>query len=133
MTTLEPGARLVLTQGLALRPRAAAFLASRPAPTITDGLEVLVQLVMAEITTEPWVSSKESPFCRTGTVLGVSPPFMVGRASAKDCLTPRNGTRSWGRRGPARLGSTSLRSSSRVSVNTGSGVSSVRNSPCSLQ
>ena len=34
-------------------PFSTAFLASRPAATITDGFEVLVQLVMAAITTEP--------------------------------------------------------------------------------
>jgi hypothetical protein len=53
MTTLEPGASEVLTQGLAASPRSTAFLASRPAASITDGLEVLVQLVMAAITTCP--------------------------------------------------------------------------------
>ena len=55
MTTFEPGARLALTQGLVLSPLSTAFLASRPAATITDGFDVLVQLVIAAITTEPWV------------------------------------------------------------------------------
>jgi len=55
VTTLEPGARLALTQGLVLSPFSTAFLASRPAASITDGFEVLVQLVMAAMTTEPWV------------------------------------------------------------------------------
>ncbi len=36
-------------------PFSTAFLASRPAATITDGFEVLVQLVIAAITTEPCV------------------------------------------------------------------------------
>src|ERR1700744_15824 len=54
MTTLDPGASVVLTHGLLLRPASTAFLASRAAPTMTDGLEVLVQEVMAAITTEPW-------------------------------------------------------------------------------
>ena len=53
MTTFDPGASDVLTQGLVVMPRSTAFLASRPAATITDGFEVLVQLVMAAITTEP--------------------------------------------------------------------------------
>ena len=44
---------LVLTQGFVSRPRSTAFLASNPAPTITEGLEVLVQLVMAAMTTDP--------------------------------------------------------------------------------
>ena len=55
MTTFEPGARLALTQGLVLSPRSTAFLASRPAATITEGFDVLVQLVIAAITTEPCV------------------------------------------------------------------------------
>ncbi len=57
MTTVEPGASEVFTQGLRFRPRSTALLASRPAPIITEGLEVLVQLVIAAITTRPWSSS----------------------------------------------------------------------------
>ena len=53
MTTREPGAREVLTQGLDFRPRAFAFFASRPAATITAGFEVFVQLVIAAINTAP--------------------------------------------------------------------------------
>src|SRR6185295_9458355 len=53
VTALEPGARLVFTQGLRVRPRSAAFLATRPAASMTLGLEVFVQLVMAAMTTEP--------------------------------------------------------------------------------
>ena len=41
----------VFTQGLAVRPFSTAFRASRPAATITDGLDVLVQEVMAAMTT----------------------------------------------------------------------------------
>ena len=55
MTTFEPGARLALTHGLVRSPRSTAFLASSPAATITDGFDVLVQLVIAAITTEPLV------------------------------------------------------------------------------
>ena len=62
MTTFDPGARLVFTHGLRSRPRSIAFLASSPAPTITEGLEVLVQLVIAAITTAPWKSSNSVPF-----------------------------------------------------------------------
>ena len=61
MTTFEPGASEVLTHGFACRPRATALRASSPAPTITDGFEVFVQLVIAAITTWPWSSSKLSP------------------------------------------------------------------------
>ena len=54
MTTLEPGASVVLTQGLRFRPFSTAFLASSAAPTMTYGLEVFVQEVMAAMTTRPW-------------------------------------------------------------------------------
>jgi hypothetical protein len=47
----------VRTQGFTFSPLAAAFCASRPAATSTLGLEVLVQLVMAAITTSPSVRS----------------------------------------------------------------------------
>src|SRR6476660_783312 len=50
VTTFDPGARLVFTQGLLVRPSSTARLASRPAPIITLGLEVLVQLVIAAMT-----------------------------------------------------------------------------------
>src|SRR3569623_2655176 len=50
-TTCEPGASEVFTQGLTFSPRCAALRARRPAPIITLGLEVLVQEVMAAITT----------------------------------------------------------------------------------
>src|SRR5579872_1740893 len=43
----------VLTQGFLLNPRSLAFLATRPAPTITNGLEVFVQEVIAAIATAP--------------------------------------------------------------------------------
>ncbi len=61
MTTVEPGASEVFTQGLRVRPRSTALRASSPAPTITEGLEVLVQLVIAAITTRPLSSSKLVP------------------------------------------------------------------------
>jgi len=44
-----------------------AFLASNPAPSISEGSEVLVQLVMAAMTTEPFESSKLSPLFFTAT------------------------------------------------------------------
>ena len=62
-----PGARLVFTHGGVRRPRSTAFLASRPPPTITDGFEVLVQLVIAAIATEPVDSGNVSPFEVTST------------------------------------------------------------------
>jgi hypothetical protein len=53
VTTWLPGASDVFTQGLRLRPFSTAFFASRPAAISTDGLEVLVQEVIAAITTSP--------------------------------------------------------------------------------
>ena len=69
MTTLEPGASVVLTQGLRARPLSTAFLASSAAPTMTEGLDVFVQEVIAAMTTEPWstsVSVPSSSVTRTG-------------------------------------------------------------------
>ncbi len=51
MTTFEPGASDVLTHGAERRPLATALRARMPAPIITDGLDVFVQLVIAAITT----------------------------------------------------------------------------------
>ena len=61
MTTFEPGASEVLTHGLRASPRASALRARIPAPIITDGFDVFVQLVIAAITTCPWSSSNVSP------------------------------------------------------------------------
>src|SRR6187431_3533925 len=69
-TTWLPGASEVFTHGLAFRPLAAALRASRPAPISTLGLEVLVQEVIAAITTSPWPRSKS----RFSTAYRASPP-----------------------------------------------------------
>src|SRR5581483_7951833 len=61
MTTFEPGASDVLTHGRVVRPRSTAFLANRPAASITEGFDVLVQLVMAAITTCPSSTSNAVP------------------------------------------------------------------------
>ncbi len=53
VTTLLPGARLGLTHGLIVMPLDLAFLAISPAETMTLGLLVFVQLVIAAITTSP--------------------------------------------------------------------------------
>ncbi len=73
MTTVEPGASEVFTQGLRARPRSTALRASRPAPTITLGLEVLVQLVIAAITTRPWSSSNSVPSSRVTSIASSLP------------------------------------------------------------
>src|SRR6201987_3179178 len=72
-TTCEPGASEVLTQGLTDRPFATALRANRPAPTITFGLDVLVQEVIAAMTTSPWPRSCLRP--ATGTRF--DPPALV--------------------------------------------------------
>src|SRR5205085_11584247 len=53
--------------GLERSPRVTALRARIPAPIITDGFDVLVQLVMAAITTSPWSRSKLRPSTVTGT------------------------------------------------------------------
>ena len=58
---MEPGAKDVFTQGLALSPLATAFLASNPAAIITDGLEVLVHEVIDAILTCPLSIEKSFP------------------------------------------------------------------------
>src|SRR5947208_9676374 len=57
-TTWLPGASEVFTHGLAFSPLAAALRANRPAPIKTLGFDVLVQEVIAAITTSPWPRSK---------------------------------------------------------------------------
>src|SRR5487761_1102579 len=68
MTTLEPGASVVFTQGLLASPASTAFLASSAAPTMTDGLEVLVQDVIAAIPTEPLSMVTLAPSSRVTSV-----------------------------------------------------------------
>ncbi|MCY1233455.1 hypothetical protein D9M72_459980 [compost metagenome] len=46
--------------GATVRPASTAFLASRPAPSSTLGLEVLVQDVIAAISTSPFFTSRPS-------------------------------------------------------------------------
>ncbi len=57
VTTWLPGASEVFTQGFASSPRSRALRATSPAPIMTLGFEVLVQDVIAAITTEPSRSS----------------------------------------------------------------------------
>ncbi len=45
---------VVFTHGLEVSPFSTAFLASRAAPSMTSGLDVLVHDVIAAITTAPW-------------------------------------------------------------------------------
>jgi len=57
VTTLDPGARLVFMVCAGTRWCWTAFFASNPAPRRTKGSDVLVQLVMAESTTAPFLTS----------------------------------------------------------------------------
>src|ERR1700744_2495010 len=91
MTTLDPGASVVLTQYVLLRHAAPAFLASRAAPTMTDGLEVLVQEVMAAITTEPWsmvTSVPSSIVTRVGVECSGRPSSASSPGSSSAALSP---------------------------------------------
>ena len=69
MTTLEPGARVVLTHGLLRKPFSTAFFASSAAPIITLGLEVFVQDVIDAITTAPFATEVAAPFSEISTAV----------------------------------------------------------------
>ena len=58
-----------MTQGLRRSPRSTAFFASSPAPSMTCGFDVFVQLVIAAMTTAPWSSSNVSPSSSTSTLV----------------------------------------------------------------
>ena len=126
-------------------PFATAFRATSPAATITLGLLVLVQLVMAAITTDPWWIVEVWPLLPVAVPCTVplassagpskaKPRWAVGAvsAAANVSFTRDRGTRSCGRFGPARLGTTLARSSDSRFVNSGIGAASVRKSPCSF-
>src|SRR3984957_19681013 len=105
-TTWLPGASEVFTQGFAVRPLAAALRARSPAPIKTLGLEVLVQEVIAALTTSPWPRSK----LRFSTAYGfeASAAFLYSDviAAAKPSATAGSATRPSGRFGPAIEGTT---------------------------
>src|SRR5919206_4850582 len=94
MTTFEPGASDVFTHGRRVRPRATALRASRPAPSITDGFEVFVQLVIAAITTSPWSSANASPSHVTSTAVRERSATAAPAATAGACTGPA-GRSSW--------------------------------------
>src|SRR5262245_35104106 len=88
VTAFEPGARLVFTHGLLLSPRSAAFFARVPAPSMTLGLDVFVQLVMAAMTTEPFFRAAGP--CAGAGAGAAAPDFFtckLGRASKNDFFT----------------------------------------------
>src|SRR5215471_14775932 len=100
MTTLDPGASVVLTHGLAVRPRSTALRASRAAPIITCGFEVLVQDVIDAITTAPWSTSNEAVGVVTAVGLWARPlpvPLKAGgseagKLSSDPSVTPSSST-----------------------------------------
>ncbi len=113
MTTSEPGPSDVLTQGAAFRPSAAAFLATSPAPSMTEGLDVFVQDVIAAITTAPSSIFASSPLIVTVTAFDFSPAsdFTAVSAEANSGFDWVSAMRSCGRFGPAMLGTTEAMSS----------------------
>ncbi len=132
VTAFEPGARLVFTQGLRVRPFSTAFLARRPAAMRTLGFDVFVQLVMAAMTTEPCVRSAILP--STVTVTGLAAfAFILPSAAWKLAFDSVSFTRSCGRVGPARLGTTVPRSRCMVSEYLASGAPGSWKRPCSLK
>src|SRR3954463_6478313 len=90
VTAFDPGARDVLTVGPTRRPRATAFRASSPAPTITVGFDVLVHEVMAAMTTEPSVTTDCSAVAATaaGVVVPSSEPVAAGEACPSRAAPP---------------------------------------------
>ena len=108
-----------MTQGFTFRPFLTALRASKPAPIITEGLEVLVQLVMAAMTTSPSFSW-----------LDFLPSL---NALLNACGACPSGTLSCGRLGPDTLVTTFDRSISMISVNSAAGMSGSRHMPCALQ
>src|ERR1700741_940731 len=105
-TTWLPGASEVLTQGFAVSPLAAALRANRPAPISTLGLEVLVQEVIAAITTSPWPRSKLR--FSTAYRFEASAAFLysLAIAAAKPSATAGSATGASGGLGPALQGTT---------------------------
>ena len=109
--TREPGASTFLTQGFGASPRSTAFFARMPAPTIIAGSVAVVQLVMAAIAMAPW--PRLTLFSPSATSKRAAGSFTPCAASPfeKRSGRPAGVTRSCGRDGPARLGSTVARSS----------------------
>ena len=131
-TTWEPGASEVLTQGLTVRPCAAALRASRPAPIMTFGFEVLVHEVIAAITTSPWPRSCLRPCDRDALFdLARLAEFLVHRIGEAG-LDVLQGDAVLRALGTGERGLDRARSSLRMSVKIGSGVVLVRNMPCAL-
>ena len=116
-----------MTEGFTVRPFAFAFFASRPAASMTLGLEVFVQLVIAAMSTEPSVMvSLTSALLFTTTSAGLKdsalpkPPAFTSAPRRSRNFVFKAGTsmRSCGRFGPDTQGTTPLRSISISVVNS---------------
>src|SRR4029453_19222169 len=81
-TACDPGDNDVLTQGLVFSPFATALRARRPAASITLAFDVLVQEVMAAMTTSPVPTAKSA--------LATAPlvELVVESPGAIDCSNP---------------------------------------------
>lgn len=96
-----------------------------PAPSMTDGLLVFVQLVIAAITTEPWFSvyswfSKRKGIEVACLSAGISKPLkptLLLRHWLKSIFMSLTNTLSWGRFGPLKHDLTVPRSSSTTCKN----------------
>jgi hypothetical protein len=84
VTTLDPGAIEVFTQGFTSSPFSTALRATRADPTITEGFEVLVHEVMAAMTMLPSVRENSSPSTSIFTIRG--PPSGASRRA--ECVAP---------------------------------------------
>src|SRR4029078_10495536 len=101
------------THGLRTRPFAAALRATRPAPIITAGFDVFVQLVIAAITTAPASRSN----CDVPVPTGAFTPLPVALSAAPTVVAAAfSGIRSCGRFGAAMLCSADLRARNRARV-----------------
>src|SRR4051812_50138587 len=61
VTTFDPGASDVFTHGWRCRPRARALRASRPAPSLTDGVDRVGDGGIAADPTWPWSGLDDPP------------------------------------------------------------------------
>ncbi len=102
--------------GCTFRPASTAFFASRPAASSTPGLLVLVQLVIAAISTSPFLMSRPPSVLKILLSLSagwLKPLSAIGLEKSSPNFLARCviSMRSCGRFGPARLGDTVERSS----------------------
>ncbi len=138
VTTFDPGARLVFTHERRVSPFSTAFFARIPAAMRTLGFDVLVQLVMAAMTTEPCFTSTSLPSMVAVTFASRALGFgslgsVLSSHASKLAFDSVSFTRSCGRVGPARLGTIDARSRCTTSVYLASGAPGTWKSPCSLK